>query len=302
MLLFDEIPQPLMFYDDIRKQARYHPEYECCIYGLPVEKDRLVPFQVRFFEGEQIERMSILSLCGTESYNIPLSNLASEVISEFQYYLWFADHPIFLGDDSPLDLVCGTEYYIKIETTEGAYYSEVFKPIKDIDEKYLQIEWFDEHPVDPAFYSDELSFKFRFFCETYITKGTPTIIIESEEDGHGEVVDISRKVNVTYEVALGVVPNYILEAMYFMSIHRIVTVITPKSLRQGDIKNISVIEEQIDMAPFWAITINFQQGRYYYNKSCASDIKPPVIDEYLIDQGMTGELYDTFIEQQNISE
>lgn len=302
MLLFDEIPQPLMFYDELEKQQRFHRGYERHLHHLLVQHDRLLPFQIRFGLDESVSAIAVMRMDGSKVYDLDpemLRNVALED-QDFNYYLWTADSPLQDLGGIDISLECGGQYYLRISTEFGEYFSEVFAPVVDI-EKYLLLEWSDDHDVDPAHYNNDFGFRFRLFVDTFITKGLPIVVVESEEDGHGEIVDISRKVNITYDIDFGVVPNYLYEAIAFMAIHRDVTITTPKYLREGNIKSIALEDAQIEGLPYWHLTMNFQQGRYFYNTACGNDIKPVEIEEYLIDQGATAERYDSFVEQQDLS-
>lgn len=301
MLLYDELPQPLPFYDDIQKQARFQPAYDKHLFRLLVQNDRLIPFQVHFDIDETIVSAQVLRLDGTEEIELAVNQFDLVPLEDkgYNYYLWTADSPLRSGG-TDIFLPCGPQYYLKITTGFGEYFSEVFSPISEVD-KFLCLEWTEEHNIDPVYYGNDFGFKFWIFVDTFITKGLPVVVIDSEEDGHGEIVDISRKVNITYDIDLGVVPNYIYEAIAFMAIHREVRIYTPKNLREGNIKNIALEEAQLEGIAFWHLIVNFQQGRYYYNTACGNDIKPIEIEEVLIDQGATGDAYDSFVEQQDLS-
>ncbi|WP_437918590.1 hypothetical protein [Sphingobacterium sp. LRF_L2] len=302
MLLFDELPQPLAFYDDIEKQSRFHPGHERNLFRLLVENNRLIPFQIRFDVDETIRDVNILRIDGTHVIGLSIEQFKFVPLpeQEYNYYLWGADSPLVDVNGDDIYILCGDQYFLKIETEHGEYFSEVFSPVSDTD-TYLILEWTEDHNVDPVYYGTDFGFKFWFFVDTFITKGLPVVVIDSEEDGFGEIVDISRKVNITYDIDLGVVPNYIYEAIAFMAIHREVRIYTPKNLREGSIKNIALEEAQIEGIPFWHLVVNFQQGRYYYNTACGIDIRPQDVEEVIIDQGATGDAYDSFVEQQDIS-
>lgn len=302
MLLFDEMPQPLAWYDDIEKQSRYLSGFERHMYNLVVQHDRVLPFQIRFDIDESVKSFQLYNSSEVLVYDLGLEQLQSVKLieQEFNYYLWLADNALKTKTGIDVSLACGQSYYLKITTDYGDYFSEVFEPLDKID-KYLMLEWFDEHNVDPAYYLGDFGFKFRLFVDTFITKGLPNVFVESEEDGYGEIIDISRKVNITYDIDFGVIPNFIYEAIAFMAIHSYVTITTPKYLREGDIKNISLEEAQIDGLAYWQLIMNFQQGRYYYNTTCGHDIRPQKVDEYIIDQGATQDSYDSFVEQQDLS-
>ena len=302
MLLFDEIPQPLTWYDEIEKQGRFQSGYESHMYDLLVEYDRILPFQIRFALDETLRTFQLYSVHGVKIADLAISQFKRVVLTEldFNYYIWTADYALKTTGGENLALSCGQLYYLKISTEHAEYFSEIFTSFRDID-KYLMIEWADEHNVDPVYYLGEFGFRFRFFVDTFITKGKPAIVIESEEDGHGEIIDISRKVQITYDIDLGIVPNFVYEAIAFMAIHRDITITTPNNLREGSIKNVSLEESQIDGLAYWQLIVNFQQGRYFYNTACGHEIQPVDSEEYIIDQGATEETFDTFIEQQDLS-
>ncbi|GEM67555.1 hypothetical protein SMI01S_11610 [Sphingobacterium mizutaii NBRC 14946 = DSM 11724] len=302
MLLFDEIPQPITWYDEFENQSRFLNGYEKHMFELLVQKDRLLPFQVRFPLDEFVTLFEIYDNSDALISRLDITQLkyVNLVEQEFNYYLWPSDYAIKTISGQDLNLPCGKSYYLKLNTNYSEYYSELFVPIDSI-EKYLMIEWSEEHNVDPAYYLGELGFRFRFFVDTFITKGIPSIIVESDEDGHGEIIDISRKVSITYDIDFGIIPNFIYEAIAFMAIHRDIIVTTPKNLREGSIINVSLEETQIDDLSYWHLVMNFQQGRYYYNTACGHDIQPPKTEEYLIDQGATQDSYDSFIEQEDLS-
>lgn len=293
MLLFDEIPQPLTFYDRLDKQDRFRENHERYAFDLLAQSDRLLPFQLRFAAGETLTALAIADLSGNVVANLSIADIESVEVSDYTYYSWQADFAIktLSGDD--LLLECGVKYYVVAVTNFDQYYSEVFRPVFDID-KYLLIEWRSDNNVEPAYYGS--GFRFRLIADTFITKGLPQIFIDSEEDGYGQAVDISRKVTVTYDIGLGIIPGYLFEAVAFMAIHPDVRVSTAGGLREGAMVNISVSEEQIDNAPYWDVTVNFEQGRYYYNTNCGNEIKPPVIEQVMIDQGGSKYVYDTFID------
>ncbi|WP_313515657.1 hypothetical protein [Sphingobacterium sp.] len=302
MLLFDEIPQPITWYDEFENQSRFLMGYENHMFNLMVQNDRLLPFQIRFPSDEFVTKFEIY-----DSFDVLISSLeiaqlkhVNLVEQDFNYYLWLSDYAIKTISGQDLNLHCGKSYYLKLVTNYSQYYSEVFTPIDNV-EKYLMIEWSEEHNVDPAYYLGEFGFRFRFFVDTFITKGIPSIIVESDEDGHGEIIDISRKVNITYDIDFGIVPNFIYESIAFMAIHRDITITTPKNLREGSVINVSLEETQIDNLAYWHLVMNFQQGRYYYNTACGHDIQPQKTEEYLIDQGATQDSYDSFVEQQDLS-
>ncbi|WP_343320187.1 hypothetical protein [Sphingobacterium multivorum] len=302
MLLFDEIPQPITWYDDIEKQIRFQPGYENHMFELSVQNDRLLPFQIRFSLDETIKSFHIYNESGVKVSDLSIAQLKKVILKDldFNYYLWLADYGIKKSDGVNLVLECGKCYYLKIVTGHSEYFSEIFSPISDIN-KYLMLEWSETNNVDPVYYLGDFGFRFRIFVDTFITKGLPSISIESEEDGHGEIVDISRKVNITYDIDFGIIPNFVYESIAFMAIHRDVTITTPKNLREGSIKNISLEESQIDGLAYWQLIVNFQQGRYFYNTACGHEIQPVDNEEYIIDQGATGESFDAFIEQQDLS-
>lgn len=292
MLLFNEIPQPLIFYDRLERQDRFKENHEKHLFELLVQHDRLLPFQLRFMKDEVLTDLKVVDLAGNLIADLNIVDFEKVLVSEYNYYLWTADFGFSKKDGATLQLECGN-YYLKATTSFDQYYSETFSPISNLD-KYLILEWSDANNVDPVYYGS--GFHFRMIADTFITKGTPQITIEAEEDGHGQPVDISRKVTVTYDINLGMVPDYINEAISFMAIHASVTAAAGRTLREGDLKNISIAVEQVDLSPYWDLTINFEQGRYYFNTACGSDIKPPVIEEFIIDQGGSQYVFDEFID------
>lgn len=264
MLLFDEIPQPLIFYDNLEKQDRFKENHEKYIFSLLVEYDRLLPFQFEFVQTETLTGLAVYNLDGQEVVKLSIAQMEHVYEDTFNYYTWKANSVMKTSSNQNLSLACG-KYYLQATTTQKTYFSETFTAIDNVDD-FLILEWANNTNLGPFYYGN--GYRNRLITDTFITKGTPEVIIESEEDGFGNLIDTFKKYDVTYDIDFSIVPNFLYEVISFMSIHNDITVKTAEDIRHGYIKNVIVEADQLpEEIPYWDVKINFKQDQFFFNTS-----------------------------------
>lgn len=270
-MLFKEFPIPLVHYDDLNQQDRFRENAEGA-FKLLAPHDRLLPFQFRSeTSSENVSAWTIRSLDGSATRAIAPSVFTKQVIETFSYFIWGGNSPLTLAGGGSLDLPCGY-YYNEITLTSGAkVYSEVFfVPFERYSANpvlfpYLLIEYGNAGDIDPVYYAS--GYVNRLYLDTFITKGTPTLDRESELDGHGNPVTVSQKINISHELVIDIVPDYMVKAVAFMTISGSVLIRTKKGIRLGNIFRSTFDIEEIAGGGVSLVTLKFDQGEYYINTS-----------------------------------
>lgn len=275
-MLFKEFPIPLVHYDDINKQDRFRENAEGA-FKLLAPHDRLIPFQFRSeTSSENVTAWSVKNYDGTTIATISPSVFTKQVIETFAYFIWGGNSPLTLSGGGSLDLPCGY-YYNELTLTSGAkIYSEVFfVPFERYSSNpalfpYLLIEYGNAGDIDPVYYSS--GYVNRLYLDTFITKGTPTLDRETELDGHGQPVTVSQKINITHELVIDIVPDYMVKAIGFLSISGSVLIRTKKGVRLGNIYRSTFDIDDIAGGGSALVTLKFDQGEYYINTSAVAPL------------------------------
>lgn len=293
-MVFDEFPLMLPFYDDKSKQNRFKENIpNDQVYDLWALNDRAIPFQFRTELGATLSSIQIFSEDDVLLFTVKKEMISSEAVSGYQYFTWFAAEPFKLTNDALLDIPC-IKFYFKVNFSGVLIvplYSEVMSVIED-ESRYFVMEWSNNvGDIDPVYYGN--GFINRMYSDTFVTKGIPTVELDTEKDGFGNTVVLSRRMINNYDFSLLVAPNFIIDAINFMSLHDDITISTKQGVRSGKIENVTIDQDQIDLYAYWGLTVKFNQPTFYFAGSCPTPITPPAIpDEIIIDRGRPDQLFD----------
>lgn len=283
-MVYEELPTALPFYKSISMQNRYKmniPSED--VFQLLVENDRLIPFQFRTVMGNSISKIEVFTEDNILFTTLRVADVISEQVAGYQYFTWYGDEPFKLLNSLSLNLPCNN-FYIRVTlATGGQLFSEVFSTMIDSIE-YFKLEWTnDKWDIDPVYYGS--GFVNRIYSDTFITKGIPTIEVDSEKDGYGNTAVISKKMVENFDFSLMVCPNYMVRAINFMSIHNSIYIYTKDRDRSGRIENVDVEQEQVNALALWEIIIKYTQDQFFFNGSCPTPITPFEIQEIIINTG-----------------
>lgn len=259
-MIYDELPLPLVFYDDILKQDRFKENNKSDIFKLLALNDRLIPFQFRDADTQSLTSIGVYREDGTLLTNLQLNLFSSISISGFKYFIWNANQALKNTSGANISLPCD-RYYLRANLTSKVYFSEIFTVI-DNPLDYLMLEWTNINgDVDPVYYQS--GYKSRLYIDTFITKGIPSIEINQDKDGFGNPVILSKKMVENYEISLELVPNYLLDAINFMSLHDKIFVRTKGNNRSGDMENTTIDFEQVERYSLFEVTVKFNQPNFF---------------------------------------
>lgn len=275
-MLFTEFPIPLVHYDNILNQDRYRENYDGG-FKLIAPHDRILPFQFRSGgASDQVSAWTIRKPDGSAVASIAPSVIGKKAIETYSYFIWGGNAPLTLAGGGSLDLDCGF-YYNEITYGGGAkVYSEIFYvPFERYSANpvlfpYLLIEYGNAGEIDPVHYAE--GYVNRMYLDTFITKGTPTLDRETELDGYGQPVTVSQKINISYEMVIDIVPDFMVKAVGFMTISGSVMIKTKKGIRVGNIFRSTFDIEEIAGGGSSLITLKFDQGDFYFNSSASASI------------------------------
>lgn len=298
-MVYDELPLALPFYDKKEKQDRYKENiFGNQVFELYALNDRLLPFQFRHLFLNGVLSVQIFTADDIHIGDFDLTKLTISTVSGYGYYAWLGEETVTLTTGALLNLPCSGQYYIKVNFYEtDSYWSEVFTIIQN-DDDYLKLEWSNlSGDIDPIYYGS--GFVNRIYIDTFITKGIPTITIESEKDGYGNVIPVSKTMVNTYDFSLLIVPCFILDAMNFMELHDTIKIYTKNSVRTGLIQNVSVAQDQVNNSSYFEVIVSFNQDKFYFNSSCGNPIASPIDDSVVIDRGTPIQEFDTIYDANN---
>lgn len=299
-MVFEEFPLPLTFYDDKSKQNRFKENISSSdIFNLWALNDKLIPFQFRNELGAAISLLEIYDDEDNLIVTLKKEMIESIPVAGYQYFIWHSAESFKLITDVLLDLDCG-KYYLKVSFSTGQIplYSEVFSSIDDIT-NYFTLEWRNDiGDIDPVYYGS--GYRNRIYSDTFITKGVPTVELETEKDGFGNTVVISRRMINNYDFSLMVTPNYIIDALNFMALHDDISLNTKGGVRAGTIENVEVEQDQIELFAYWGVTVKFNQPMFYFSGSCPTPITPaPGPEEIIIFTGLPSNTFDLVYDANN---
>lgn len=290
-MIFDEFPIPLTFYDDKSKQNKFKENAgNADVFNLWAVNNSILPFQFRNILGTVLISLQVFSDNDVLTASLKPAMLLSDTVSGFQYFTWLGDEPFAMLNGDLLNLACG-KYYLKATFSDlNPFYSEEFTVMKNPDEFFI-IEWTSSvGDIDPVYYGS--GYKNRLYSDTFITKGVPTVEVDTEKDGFGNTVVLSRRMINNYDFSLLLAPEAIVQAVNFMALHDTVLINTKQSVRSGLIENITIDQDQIGNLALWEVTVKFNQPQFYFSGSCPTPISPPKDEEIIINTGSPAQSFD----------
>ena len=123
-----------------------------------------------------------------------------------------------------------TGYRIRIIGLAGAvgsigagYFSYVCA--EDSSDCHLRLRWTSCGNVGNLYYEDGLVQEYILPSEAYVARQTPTTVIEREEDGMKNSVEVFRRTETEYSIAIGYVPWHVLDALSQVPLHDMVELV-----------------------------------------------------------------------------
>ena len=211
---------PLPFYDDVRLQNHRQSYAYGAIYPLVMPSNFIIPFQLlverKGSEPTKLEDVNIIDATGDEeavyiiSDDIERSGL--EIVENVSENVDAVVYKGYFPLSFPMEVGC---YYMKIDTNNGTFYSDVFC-VKKETENLLKIEWWDDEifEMDAGTIVYENGYRNRlYFCAEI---GKPEYQFEEEvEKRDGYVFPIKQISEKTYKFVI-LAPEYLLDAMRFI--------------------------------------------------------------------------------------
>lgn len=291
-MIYNEFPIPLPFYDSIELQDRYKENAGNTGFGLIAQSDKALPFQFRTDEDVNLISLQLFDSENNLVYVIDKNDLVIDLLSGWKYFTWLGSQPLkILSNGENLNLPCN-QYYFKSNLSDGSsLVSELFRTINNIND-YLVLEWSDNTgAIDPVYYGN--GYRNRLICDTFLTKGIPSIEIETKDNGFNNQIPITRKMINNYDFSLGIVPNFIIDAINFMAIHDNIDVKTKENKRKGKIINVTVEQDQIETSAIWELTVKFNIEVFFWANACKNEIEPkPIPDEIIIFTGSPAQSFE----------
>lgn len=269
-MLFDELPIPLVFYDNLNKQTRFQENFPYMGSELIVPNDRLIPFQIRkvFIADQAVVYWKIKDLNGVLVAEInSLNKIIKASSATFDVFYYKANDPLTTAAGN-LNLPCG-EYYSEISINGTIYFSEVFRSVQyesDNTFPYLKLEWNNKSSLGSVFYGD--LYTNRLYLDALIGLPKPKIERETEPDGYDNPVIISQRIITPYEVSAGYLPGFLVNALSFMSINDTIILTTKKNVRSGKVVNLTLKLTEEETNTLMGVDLTFEQSEVIFKNAC----------------------------------
>lgn len=250
---------------------------EYCPFKLYAPKDRFLPFQVfiPITEGATIDDADINDLfifdCNgayvTEMGNLPNLYSEFEIKQVYGEGIWF----IYKGNNPIVGLNFSSGYYyFNLKTTNNReIYSELFYVDCNIDySRFLKVEYWNTCDFANIIY--QTGYKNRFYLDTTLLKGTPTIEETGFENGYGEFQMTSSRYVDNYALNY-LVTEYMVHALLLMKSHDEIHITVPETGQTGkfEVKKPNVNWD--DGAVYAEITLELEQEQRIYKGSCCEN-------------------------------
>ena len=117
-----------------------------------------------------------------------------------------------------------TGYRIRIIGLAGAVGSIgaagfTYNCAEDSSDCHLRLRWTSCGNVGNLYYEEGLVQEYILPSEAYVARQNPTTVIEREEDGMKNAVEVFRRTETEYSIAIGYVPWHVLDALSQVPIH-----------------------------------------------------------------------------------
>ena len=99
----------------------------------------------------------------------------------------------------------------------AAYFSYVCA--EDSSDCHMRLRWTSCGNVGNLYYEEGLVQEYILPSEAYVARQNPTTVIEREEDGMKNAVEVFRRTETEYSIAIGYVPWHVLDALSQVPLH-----------------------------------------------------------------------------------
>lgn len=262
-MLKTELKLPFVWYADINKQDRFRKQNLTKEpFALIAPHDRLLPFQIKRTKPvspDTIIEWSIYNLSG-----VSVVDLLAYVATIEEKHTATEEYLTYKGDVLSIGLAKGC-YYARIIKGSDVYYSEVFRAETDLS-SFTKLSWWNSCDISPVMY--QTGFVNTIYLDTYTEVIPPDINEEGVENGAGQFIPTIQRIVHKHKIeTFG--PDYLLDALSFMSIHGSV------QLTEGT--DVTIIE-RVKVSPEFAenyggtCKIEFELPGAYIRTNCCTNI------------------------------
>lgn len=275
-MLYDELPIGLTFYDRKEKQNRFKPNVitDEGQSELKVPSTKLLPWQFKTATSNSVPAFwYVYDLEDNQIVSLKVTNIKKGTLDSLDYIYYKANSALVDINDDPVDLGCGLFYCVVI-TNGKTYYSEVFQSVTGLEtnKDYLLLEYSNQTPISPVWYGD--GYVNRLYFKTFITTGEQVLTNETEKDGIDNDIIITQKLTESYEIALGLLPQFLQRAISFLTINSSVTILEIFSGRFGNIYNMRLRTNPEAGKSINNTDLIFTQNQVIFRNTCDGVINP----------------------------
>lgn len=207
--------------------------------------------------------------------------LKATLFEDKKVYCYYNGNEIKLNEDI-IKLEPCYHYYYYFEF-EGGYklYSELFYVSNKIPNSYISLEFWNESDIGGIRYSND--FRQKIILDTFINTSSTEYTIETEEDGFGNSIEISKKATIKHSFTF-IAPDFIKIALALLPFHKnvklgynidnvnIVEGKPQSNTREGFIEKINVESETDEGGAINTLTISFESD-VIINTNCNNTTK-----------------------------
>ena len=258
---------PLKFYTAVEKQDRFKPFVVNRRFVQWADSTHLPEFQVRVALNDNLTALKLVDVLDDSETAITTSG------SDF-YEVDFTSYTYVIYDQTlALTGMPYGDYYLKLTTTTGTYYSEVFS-IGDIVGKTI-FEYYGINDIGGVDYTNtpKAQYKNTLILDTTLAKPEYTVEEEAVEDGEGNVLVTFQRLVKKFKLWF-YAPEHIADACSMIPLHDYVTLTTnygEANQETGLIYDVAVTTEWMDTKGLAKITIEFRD-QPIIKTTCANNI------------------------------
>lgn len=292
-MLLEELKVPFRWYDDPTRKLKAKEECGNYKYKLITPADRLLPFMIRYPSNGTIQLPISWKI-----YNSSDDTLAKDLAAHLNLIEYYTtndfDYLVYKGGSMFLSTPLDSGFYYSVIEVQDNYkvltsedfwidcdlagrfigsdfsddFNDDFGPLDTEGglKKYTKLEWWHSCDIGPLLY--QTGYHNILYFDTELIKDEPQILEESEEDGNKDLIVKFIKYidNIRFD---DFVPEYIVNALLPVRLHKNVAITTKDNLYTGTAKG--MIVKHTWYRCYAKVDITFQQQTIYARGSCCEN-------------------------------